>query len=65
MKNQNNLNININNINDLGKNNNICNNISANYLINNNKEKMDIKKIMFNTEENDKNETPSFYIFKK
>ena len=54
-----NLNININN--------NICdNNISANYLLNNNnKEKMDIKKIMFNTEENDKNETPSFYIFKK
>ena len=54
-----NLNININN--------NICdNNISANYLLNNNnKEKMDIIKIMFNTEENDKNETPSFYIFKK
>ena len=66
MKNQNNLNININNINDMGKNNNICdNNISVNYLINNNKEKMDIKKIMFSSEENNKSETPSFYLFKK
>lgn len=67
MKNQNNLNININNINDIGKNNNICdNNISANYLLNNNnKEKMDIKKIVFGSEENNKNETPSFYLFKK
>ena len=67
MKNQNNLNININNINDLGNNNNICdNNISMNYLMmNNNKEKMDIKKIMFGSEESNKNETPSFYLYKK
>ena len=69
MKNQNNnLKININNINDIGKNNNLGNNnISTNYLMNNNnnKEKMDIKKIMFSSEESNKNETPSFYLFKK
>lgn len=62
-KNQNNLNININKINDIGKNN-IYNNLSSNYLINNydNDNKSDIKKIIFRTEESDKNQTPSFYI---
>ena len=57
------MNININKINDIGKNN-IYNNLSSNYLINNydNDNKSDIKKIIFRTEESDKNQTPSFYI---
>ena len=46
------LKINVNNINDIGKSNNLGNNnISTNYLMNNNnnKEKMDIKKIIYNS----------------
>ena len=67
-KNQSNLNINMNNINELGKNTNTCfNSITNNYLMknNNNKDKIDIKKIIFNSEESNKNETPSFYLIKK
>ena len=68
-KNSSNLNINMNSINELGKNNNShFDNITDNYLMNNNnnnKDKMDIKKIIFNSEESNKNETPSFYLLKK
>ena len=66
-KNQNNLNIKMNSINDIGKNNKSCfNNVTENYLMNNNnKDKIDIKKIIFNSEDSNKNETPSFYLLKK
>ena len=62
---KNNLNKNIINNNDK---NNSGNNISMNYLLNNKEidnKKVDLKKLAYLNDENNKNETPSFYLFKK